>query len=82
MVVRIVLATGLAVTAMGMVANGTALQRVGLTSSCAAFRAGTVGSQLESCRAGWLNGYPNLASRGCTTVDRSGKTELWSCPVR
>lgn len=82
MVVRIALATGLAVALMAMVANGTMLRKVGLTSSCTLGTPTSTGIRLESCRAGWLNGYPSLSSQGCTSVTRVGRDELWSCPTR
>lgn len=83
MVVRVLLGTGLAVAAMAMIANGSMLRRVGLTSSCTGLRATVAGAALESCRAGWLDGYPNLSSHGCTSVNYSGnRSELWSCPTR
>ena len=82
MVVRLVLGTAAVVGCMSVVAHGTVLQRVGLTSSCAVLRGANGGAQLESCRAGWLDGYPNLSSHGCTSVDQADHTQLWSCPAQ
>ena len=64
MVVRVVLATGLAIALMAALANGAVLRR-----------------------AGWLDGFPNLSSRGCSTITVSarlsarGREQYWSCPV-
>ena len=88
MVVRVVLATGLAIALMAALANGAVLRRAGVTSSCSIVHAGAAGAQLvESCRAGWLDGFPNLSSRGCSTITVSarlsarGREQYWSCPV-
>jgi hypothetical protein len=81
MVLRVVLATGLAVSLMGVIANGAILQRVGAKSGCSVVRS-TSALQLESCHAGWFKGFPNLASRGCMSVSVTAKQQYWNCPIR
>ena len=80
MVLRIVVVTGLAISLMGTVANGTILGRLGVTAGCSSARTGS-SLMLESCHAGWFKGYPNLTSRGCTSTGLTGRTQYWSCPA-
>jgi hypothetical protein len=79
MVLRVALVTGLALSLMGVIANGSLLQRVGASAGCTVVR--TAGSlQLESCHGGWFKGLPNLTGRSCTLVSTTGKQAYWSCP--
>jgi len=79
MVLRIVLVTGLALSLMGVVANGSLLRTVGASAGCSVVRT-TNQLRLESCHAGWFKGLPNLTTHGCTLVSTAGKQEYWSCP--
>ena len=80
MVLRIVLVTGLALSLMAAIANGSLLRRIGASAGCSVVRS-TGHVQLERCHAGWFKGVPNLAAHGCTLVSTTGKQAYWSCPV-
>jgi hypothetical protein len=81
MVLRVALVTGLALTLMAVIANGTLLKRAGISPGCAVVR--TQGAlAVESCHAGWFKGFPNLSARGCTTISVTAKQQYWSCPLR
>jgi hypothetical protein len=61
--------------------SGWALHRSGLLGSCTVYAHGSDGSEMEECRAGKLDGLPDLSGKGCT-LQTFGKTvEWWSCPV-
>jgi hypothetical protein len=80
MVLRIALVTGLVLSLMGVVANGSLLRKLGASAGCSVVRsAGQV--QLESCHSGWFKGAPNLTTHGCSLVSTTGKQAYWSCPV-
>ena len=80
MVLRVMLVTGVAVSLMSAVANGSFLGRLGVTAGCSSVRA-TGSLLLESCHAGWFKGYPNLSAKGCTSTGITGRTQYWSCPA-
>ena len=81
MVFRVALATGVAISLMGAIANGTLLKRAGVSAGCSVVR--TQGAlAVESCHAGWFKGFPNLSARGCTTISVKAKQQYWSCPLR
>jgi hypothetical protein len=82
MFVRVFMFAGVVVSLMAAVANGHPLRWAGLTSTCSVLETHAGGVQLESCRAGWLDGLPDLSRRGCTNVGVRGKDEYWSCPGR
>jgi hypothetical protein len=81
MVLRVALVTGLAISVMALIANGTLLRRVGATAGCSVVRT-TDAIALESCHAGWFKGFPNLTARGCTSVSVTAKQQYWNCPLR
>jgi hypothetical protein len=79
-VLRVALITGFALATMGVIANGTLLQRVGVNAGCSVTRS-TGALQLESCHKGWFKGFPNLSARGCTSVSVTANRQYWSCPL-
>jgi hypothetical protein len=80
MFVRIALFAGLALSVMGVIANGTLLRRAGINAGCSVVRS-TSALQLESCHKGWFKGFPNLTARGCTSVSVTANRQFWSCPL-
>jgi len=81
MVIRIALVAVLALAAMAAISNGTLLRRAGLKASCSIVRQAANGTALQSCRAGWFDGMPNLTKHGCTELSVTGKQAYWSCPT-
>jgi hypothetical protein len=80
--VKRILLTGLSLAAlMGVVKDGRVLRVSGLTGSCAVVQTTADGTQLESCRAGKLEGMPDLSGHGCTTMATVGGREYWKCPA-
>ena len=59
------------------------VHRTGLLSHCAVTQTpnGAKGSW-QACDKGVLNGRPDLTSRSCRSVVRTGSVELWRCPRR
>jgi hypothetical protein len=81
MVTRIVL-TGLVVVALMVgVKDGRILRVAGLTGSCLVVQTTADGTQLEACKAGKLEGMPDLSGRGCTDVGAAVGREYWKCPA-
>jgi hypothetical protein len=62
--------------------DGRLPRAAGLTASCLVAREATDGSQLVACRAGALEGQPDLSRRSCTSAGRSGTYAYWRCPAR
>jgi hypothetical protein len=79
---RILVATTLIVLVMVAVKDGRALEQSGLLGSCKAVAtpAGQTG-YWHSCRAGKLDGRPDLSFRPCTSHHTMGKVEYWRCPT-
>jgi hypothetical protein len=67
--------------AMAVVKDGRTLRSVGLTSSCTSLRINADGSQVAACRAGKLEGAPNLATHGCVIVGGTSTVRYWHCPA-
>ena len=78
---RIFFAAALIVAAMVVIKDGRALERTGLLSSCqvVATPAGQTG-YWEACRAGKLEGHPNLTRRSCVSHGIADRLEYWRCP--
>ena len=66
---------------MFAIKDGRVLRSAGLTGSCTAVQVRTDGSELEACRAGKLEGRPDLSARGCTSFGVRGTLEYWRCPA-
>jgi hypothetical protein len=76
----IVVAAALIFAVMVAVKDGRVLHTAGLTGSCSTVTA-PGGAVLEACRAGRLEGRPDLTKRSCTRAGVSGKLEYWRCPA-
>ena len=81
-VLKRVVAVGICILAvMIAIKDGRVLRSSGLTGSCTAVQTRTDGSELEACRAGKLEGRPDLSHRGCISFGIRGKLEYWHCPA-
>ena len=78
---RGLLAVAFVVALMVVIKDGRALERTGIFSSCSAVPApvGQTGFW-EACRAGKLEGRPNLTRRSCAPHGTYGAVEYWRCP--
>ncbi len=81
MLLRAVVVVALALAVMIGVKDGKILKTTGLTGSCVVARTNADGTQLEACRAGKLQGQPDLSSDGCKNVATEGPYVYWHCPA-
>ena len=82
MMSRVIVAAVLVFAGMFAVKDGHALQRVGILSSCAGVRAPAGDTaHWQACRAGKLDGRPDLRRRSCTSAGVMGGREFWRCPA-
>ena len=63
------------------VKDGWVLRRTGLIGSCAVYANSPDGSQQERCRAGSLDGHPDLSGKGCTKNGVIAGYQYWLCPA-
>ena len=61
--------------------DGRLPRYTGLTASCRVANNAPDGSQLVACRAGALEGRPNLLHRSCVAAGTSGTYQYWRCPA-
>jgi hypothetical protein len=80
MLIRIVAAGACIFVLMLLIKDGRVLRITGLTGSCTVVQAFQDSSELASCRAGKLEGRPDLSHRGCRSTGIVGKNEFWRCP--
>lgn len=66
---------------MLVIKDGRVLRTTGLTGSCTVVQTYSDSSELASCRAGKLEGRPDLSHRGCRSVGLVGTNEEWRCPA-
>jgi hypothetical protein len=80
---RILLVTAAIAGSMLAVKDGRILARAGLFGSCSAVAApaGDVATW-QACRAGRLEGRPNLSRKSCTSEAMVQRLEYWRCPAR
>jgi len=69
------------VALMAAVKDGRVLQTSGLTGSCAHVVTTVDGAEYEACRAGKLEGRPDLTKRGCKAAGFKGALQYWRCPA-
>jgi hypothetical protein len=79
---RILLVAVVLAGAMFAVKEGRVLARAGLVGSCStvAAPAGDT-AEWEACRAGRLEGRPDLSRKSCTSEQVVGDLEYWRCPA-
>jgi hypothetical protein len=80
MVKGVIVVAILIASAMAVVKDGRALRSVGLTSSCTTVARNADGTELAVCRAGKLEGAPDLGMHGCTIVSGTQSLRYWHCP--
>jgi hypothetical protein len=80
MVKGVIVVAILIAAAMAVVKDGRALRSVGLTSSCSTVSRNADGTQVAACRAGKLEGAPDLSMHGCTIVGGTKSLRYWHCP--
>lgn len=61
--------------------NGRILRTSGLTGSCSVVQPLPGTSELVACKAGKLEGRPDLSHRGCSAVSLTGAQQYWRCPI-
>jgi hypothetical protein len=62
--------------------DGRFLREVGLTGGCRPVAAPKgLDGDWQACEPGKLQGAPDLARQGCTSVSFVAKTEYWRCPA-
>jgi hypothetical protein len=65
--------------------DGRVLRTAGLTGTCSVVKATSGGgpelSEVATCKAGRLEGRPDLSHRGCKRAGVTGTLEYWRCPV-
>jgi hypothetical protein len=80
MIKRIVAVATVVLAVMIGIKDGRVLKKSGLTGSCSVVQVGADGSQVEACRAGKLEGMPDLRRQGCKDAGESGPYDYWRCP--
>ncbi len=78
---RIVIAGLVVLLALVAVRDGWLLRRTGLLGSCSVYATAPNGVQWEICKAGSLDGPPDLSGQGCSVAASSGKFAYWTCPA-
>jgi hypothetical protein len=66
---------------MVVIKDGRILRKTGLTGSCSVAQTFTDSTELAACRAGKLEGRPDLSHRGCRSVGVTATYEYWGCPA-
>jgi hypothetical protein len=80
--IKTIVAVGVCIFAlMVVIKDGRVLRTTGLTGSCAVTQTFTDSSELAACRAGKLQGPPDLSHRGCRSVGVTATLEYWGCPA-
>jgi hypothetical protein len=64
---------------MLVVKDGRALRMTGLTGSCSIVQTYSDSSTLVACRAGKLDGRPDLSRRACTSAQVTAAAQYWHC---
>jgi hypothetical protein len=80
-IVRLVTTAAAILALMILVKDGRALRAVGLTGSCRVVQTGADGSAWAACRAGKLEGAPDLSRESCSAEGTRGGVRYWRCPA-
>jgi hypothetical protein len=80
MIKQIAVIAACIVALMAAVKDGRVLRTTGMTGRCNVVTQNSDGSQLAACRAGRLEGAPDLSRRGCTNAGTAAGTIYWRCP--
>lgn len=77
-----IIAVAICVVALMLVLkDGRVLRTTGLTGYCKVVQTLSDSSELTACRAGKLEGAPDLSHRGCRSVQARPAVEYWRCPA-
>ena len=79
MLKQIVVIGGCILALMLVVKDGRTLRMTGLTGSCSLAETYSDGSTLVGCRAGKLDGRPDLSRRACTSYMTTPALQYWHC---
>jgi hypothetical protein len=66
---------------MVLIKDGRVLRTTGLTGYCKVVQTFEDSSELTACRAGKLEGAPDLSHRGCRTFETNHAVVYWRCPA-
>jgi hypothetical protein len=77
----IIVAAALILAVMVAAKDGRLPRKAGLTASCIVARQEADGGQLVACRAGALEGRPDLSRRSCFAAGANGTYAYWRCPT-
>ena len=61
--------------------DGRLPRKAGLTASCIVAQQESDGGQIVACRAGALEGRPDLSRRSCLADGATGTYAYWRCPT-
>ena len=61
--------------------DGRLPREAGLTASCVVAQQESDGGQIVACRAGSLEGRPDLTRRSCLADGSTGTYAYWRCPA-
>ena len=61
--------------------DGRLPRKAGLTASCIVAQQESDGGQIVACRAGSLEGRPDLTRRSCLAAGSTGTYAYWRCPT-
>ena len=80
---KMILYASVVVAAMIAIKDGRVLEPTGLVGRCSAV-SGPQGDAAtwQACRAGKLEGRPNLVRKSCTSAGVVEGVEYWRCPTR
>jgi hypothetical protein len=82
MLLRIVAITAVIAVLMGVLAQGDLLERSGIVGRCEAVGAPTGDEGVwQGCRAGKLEGRPDLRLESCVSHGVRQGIEYWRCPA-
>src|SRR5882724_118819 len=81
LMIKRIVAIGVCILALMVVKDGRVLRTTGLTGSCSVTQTFTDSTELVACRAGKLEGRPDLSHRGCRSVGIKATYEYWRCPA-
>ncbi len=80
MLLKIVLVTALLTGGLAVVKDSSILDRTGLVGSCSVVESPSAGNAVwQACRAGRLQGRPNLVRKSCVSKGIVGDVEYWRC---
>lgn len=77
----IIVAAVLVLAVMLAAKDGRLPRAAGLTATCVVTHQDVDGAQLVACRAGALEGRPDLSHRSCLAAGATGTYAYWRCPT-